>query len=251
MKAWQIFMHSVRQVTGNFEAALRISAVLYLAQILLEFVLAPDILSLSDEERRAMMMAGTFPTARFCSFLLVSGFIGLWMTVGWHRFVLTNEVAGIIPRIHVDRIFGYFGKSVLMAFILMVPALGFILTLGLALPALFGSNIIPFLPFLVAIPLSIIAIRLFTALPGAALQPGVPVLSGWHATKGETWTIVQIVLIFVPITLLFSGVQMVLSGIGLGAGILWGIVAGLPLWLLGVSVLTTLYGHYIEKRSLS
>jgi hypothetical protein len=104
---------------------------------------------------------------------------------------------------------------------------------------------------LVHLPVATIAMRLGTALPGVALQAGVPVFSGWDATRGQSMTIVGVVLL----SLVSAGGLQYLSVVAFADPASWPAVAAsiIVQWVImmvSVSILTTLYGHYVEKRPL-
>jgi hypothetical protein len=70
-----------------------------------------------------------------------------------------------------------------------------------------GGNFIPALVVMglvVYVPLAVVGMRLGTMLPGAALEPGVPVFSGWEATRGATLTILGVVVLLVFFTALLD-----------------------------------------------
>ncbi|MES2433107.1 MAG: hypothetical protein V4586_04705 [Pseudomonadota bacterium] len=258
MKAWQIFTHSVRQVFGNMEAAVRVSGVLYLAQVLVQFAILGSLLSLSEAERQAMIESGRFPWSGMLIFLLVAVVGSLWIAVGWHRYVLTEERPGIVPPFHGDRILGYFGKGLLIGLILAIPAvIAGAIAGGVAAAFIHpssggGVNIvaITLATYLVLLPIGALLMRLSTMLPGAALRAGVPILSGWEATKGETGTFFALVVIWAVI----AGLIQVIGAYAFGSlsilALVWQVVSEWVILMVGISILTTLYGHYIEKRPL-
>jgi hypothetical protein len=253
MKGWQIFIHSVRQVFGNLTAALQVSALLYLAQTAAQILLVGDILALTDLERQQMMMSGQFPAGRFLLFTIIALIAGLWIAVGWHRYVLLDEKPGYLPPFHGDRMLGYFGKGLLIALIMVIPifvltfllgSVGAMLMMNGQLVSYFIVSAILFLPLL------ILATRLSTMLPGVALHSGVPIMQGWNATIGETGAILGLTIVSAVMVLGLGVIGQFLFG---GSGFLtfiWQTVINWPLQMIGISIMTTLYGHYIEKRPL-
>lgn len=253
MKGWQIFLHSVRQVFGNLDAALRVSGLLYLIQVAAQVVFIGTIMSMPDADRRAMMAAGEFPYFGFLIFFLVALVTGLWIAVGWHRYVLTEEQPALLPPFHADRMLGYLGKGILVGLILIIP----IVIMGL-LMAFLGSGMmmrgqmfgLMILTLILYIPVGIIAMRLSTMLPGVSLRAGVPVMSGWAATTGETMTFLVLVIasgVLLSIPQIIGTWLFGFAGIG---RFVWDTLVNWPILMIGISILTTLYGHYIEKRPL-
>jgi hypothetical protein len=253
MKAWQIFAHSVRQVFGNMEAALRVSGVFYLVSIALQLVLIGTLFSKTEAEMQAMMANGSYPWGGVAVFVIVAMIGGLWTAVGWHRYVLTEEQPGIIPPLHADRMLGYFGKGILISLVMIIPILLVSMIVAMfAGPLMASGHMVISTVFMsvAMLPLIIFFLRMSSMLPGAALEANVPLFSGWEATKGETAT-------FAILALISGAAQLVIGLIGstvLGnlpiLAFAWQALTGWVITMVGISVLTTLYGHYIEKRPL-
>ncbi|WP_156317516.1 hypothetical protein [Cypionkella psychrotolerans] len=256
MKSWLILVHSVRQVFGNLEAALRVSGLLYLAQVLVQFLVLGSLLSLSEAERQAMVESGRFPWIGMFIFLLVAVVGSLWIAVGWHRYVLTEDRPGIVPPFHGDRMLGYFGKGVLIALIMIVPsmiagAVGGALASIIMSPSKGVSFVVgTLLIYVILLPIGALALRLSTMLPGAALRAGVPVFSGWEATKGETGTFIALVVLWAVIAGLIQVIGTYVFGSFFILAFAWQVLSEWVILMVGISILTTLYGHYVEKRPL-
>ena len=245
MKAWNIITHSVWQVFGNFPAALRVSAILFLVQTLIATALIGDPTLLE-----AQIKAGTISYASLAIAFLVAIICGLWTAVSWHRYVLTNEQPGFLPRFHGDRMLGYFGKGILIALMVVVPIVALTIIAGIVLHAISYTLVAPFLPIIVGVAGGYLFLRCSTMLPGAALQGGVPVTLGWKATKGASGT-------FIALAVMLVVAQIVLAMIGAAvttalpiAALPMAVLTQWPVQMVGLSVLTTLYGHYIEHRAL-
>jgi hypothetical protein len=267
MKGWQIFMHSLRQVFGNFSGALLVSAVPYLAMtaVVAFFVIrtASNVNLMDEAELRAAMEAGEYPVGRMIFGGLVSGLVAtvcaLWIVVGWHRYVLLNEQPVTVPRFDGAHIWAYFRRSLWIA-ILMIPALVVFALLLAGLAPVFLSDPGPggmavaerrfsVIVSLLLIPLSMIALRLSAALPGSALGAPVSVGDAWRATKGESGAFLTLAVLFAAVSYGSGLVGSVVSG-SLVLSLLWQFGFGWVSMMVGASVLTTLYGHYIEKRPL-
>jgi hypothetical protein len=254
--SWQIFVHSVRQVFGNLEGALRVSAVLTVLQILVTLTIGRPLL-LDQTALQAQMQDGSFNWPMYLMTMVLLLLLGLWIAVGWHRYVLTNEVPGLVPRLHLDRVMGYFGKTILIGLLLLPVALFFGFLVGFAIapifreqiqaqPLLFGGAI----GLLIYLPVGTIAMRLSAALPGVALEPGVSVFTGWRATEGQTLTILGVVLLSIIAALVLGLPNIFLFAPGSLPSMIWHFLSQWVLVMVGVSILTTLYGHYVEKRPL-
>lgn len=251
----RIFLHSFRQVFGNLSGALQVSGVLMLVLFAVLLTLG-GAMPTDEAGMRQLMMQGQMPWGRILLSSLLSIVIWLWVVVGWHRYILLNEQPRLVPALRFDRMLGYFGKSILIGLILLPLALilGFIgggIASGMVQG---GGNVFPALVvmgLLVYVPLAVVGMRLGTMLPGAALEPGVPVFSGWEATRGATLTILGVVILSVFFTsaLDFLGTRLFQDPTAVPA-VIYELVKQWVVAMVGASILTTLYGHYIEKRPL-
>lgn len=252
MKGWHIFLHSLKQVTGNLSGAIKVSALPYLIQFaVMGMVLGFGASAFNPEK----MAQGDVPEAGFwlglLLFWVIYMFTSLWIAVAWHRFVLLGEeTAGFVPALKSDRIWAYFVRSlgatlvlILAAIVLAVPAGILVAMLANATGPSLISGLVPILIF---IPLLVVFYRISGSLPGAALGNEVDFWAGWNATKGENLNI----LVLVIITFVFS---LILNRLGMipVIGIVAQFIGGWAIIMVGASMLTTLYGHYIEGRSLA
>lgn len=247
---WRIFIHALRQVFGNLEDALRVSAVLTLLQVLI--TLAATQMPVPDSAG-----PGIGPAVVSTLASLVNAFLGIWLVVGWHRYILLNEQPGLVPTMRRDRILGYFGKSMLTVLIAIVPFFVLVVVLNAAGLTFFrmrpnDGNLLSALPtLLVMLPFAVVFTRLATMLPGAALNAGVPLFTGWVATRGHTGAIFTVVFLSALGSLVLTRVSGYLfeDPLSLSAQL-----AMVPVkWvetMVSASILTTLYGYYVERRAL-
>ncbi len=250
MKGLQIFTHSLRQVTGNFPAAIKISGALYLVQIVIGLVLM--LLGLQSNMSGSHMAGFGFGAVVS---LIVIVITALWIAVAWHRYVLLVEQPGrAIPEFRAEQMRAYFLRS-------LVLGIGIVL-MGALIGAVVGAVVVPIamrsgpvvmtllMGLLIQVPVMIIAFRISAALPGAAIGVEHPISAGWEATKGEWVPMLQLALIA---AVLIFGINLlsifVFAQIPV-VGFVWQIVTGWFVMMVGISVLTTLYGHYIQKRPL-
>lgn len=249
MKGVQIFMHSLRQVTDNLEGALRVSLVPYVIQV------AAGLLFVGRAETLADLgdPAGG-PGFGFVLAGVVVVVTSLWIAVAWHRYVLLNEKpAGLLPAFHGPLLWDYFLRSLGYAVIVVVGALVLGTVVSLLLGGLIGSSVVLLVvvtSLLVYLPLTVAMLRLASVLPGAALGTRHDFLAGVQATAGKTEEIAVLAVIAVG-----ARVILVLIGVKLFAslpiiGFAWDAVIGWFVTMVGASILTTLYGHYVEGRPL-
>ena len=250
-----LLRHSFVMLFGNFAVALRLSAVLYTVQVIPNIYFLHFISGVSDAE------LGLSPQFWIIwSFIMIILMItGLWIAVVWHRFILSEEIpSGYIPKFHGRRMMAYFGQSVLLG--LLVVAIGLALGIGLALIfiflafTLFGEPNQTYLTiislFLIGLLIAPILFRFSTVLPAAALGERLTWGAAWRATKGSTGSLVLVSLaLWVGLGLADWLVTDLISG-SLFLLALWSIPSQWVFFMIHVSILTTLYGHYVEKRAL-
>jgi hypothetical protein len=203
------------------------------------------------------MQDGSLNLGGYVVALLLLLLLGLWIAVGWHRYVLQNERPEFVPRLHLDRVLGYFGKSVLIGLLLLPVALLLGILLTLALGPIFQGQIqsqpimiAAIFGLLIYVPIGTVAMRLSAVLPGVAMQPGVSVFAGWQATAGQTWTVMGVVVLSLIGAVLLGLPGAYLFTVGSVPGLIWHFVTQWVQVMVGVSILTTLYGHYVEGRPL-
>lgn len=247
MKGLQLFLHSVRQVFGNFGAAVRISGLLYLVQI----VAAVLVRGVGMGAAGGM---GRGPGGGVLLLLAVTLVTGLWIAVAWHRYVLrVEEPTSIVPEFHGRQLLSYLGRSLLIGVILVVPA-ALLATLagivfkafapGLGIGASFVASLI------VLVPIILVTLRLSPMLPAAALGEKLGIRDAWTSTEGATTEFLGLALIASVASFLIDLPLFVLMNV-VPVAMLWAFAAAWVKMMVGASVLTTVYGHYIEKRPLA
>jgi len=250
MKSVQIFSHSIRQVMNNLPAAIRISGVLYLVQVVVGMAFGRAMMS----GGMGMMQGGGFGLGALLV-LLVALITGIWIAVAWHRFVLLAEMPITpVPPFLGERMGAYFIKSLLIGIILIVAGMVLGMIIGLvAMPLMtHGGGLMAMLliSLLVQVPMFLLGLRLATGLPGTALGSDQPLMAGWRATAGEWQVILQLALMMALAVWALNMIGMFAFGSMTMLAQIWQIIVGWPIMMVGLSVLTTLYGHYIEKRPL-
>lgn len=261
MKGIEILIHAIRMVLGNPGAALRISGVLMAVQFVL-------IVGLGFQQGfiDGAMMSGrlaqhgtTGPTAGGLLLLLVQGASALWIAVAWHRFVLMEEQGGgVLPPFNAGAILSYLWVAILLGLVLILASIPFMaLAWVVAAPFMMGMSITAMLlgglifVLIVGLPLAYISFRLSPVLPAAAMQQRIPMSEAWYATGtgGAAFVVLALAcavatwIVYLPVGLLY--------GVSVFLAFLWAFAAQWVILLVGVSLLTTIYGHYVEKRDLN
>ena len=255
MKGLEILLHSVRQVFGNLNGALKVSAAPYAIQVIVGLLIGGSAASMGMGA--GMPSGGMMAGMGFAGLvtLIVVLVTSLWMAVAWHRYILLSEhPTGYVPSFMPDRILAYFLRSLGYGILLILIAMVLGLVMGLILsPVVNSDSVVLFMilmSILVYLPIVILSFRLTAALPGAALGAGTDFMAGWQATEGATVDI-AVLSVFVVGAHLFLGLIdfYLLSGVWV-LSFVWNIVVGWLLVMVGISILTTIYGHYVEKRPL-
>jgi hypothetical protein len=251
MRGWKIFTHSVGLVFRNFDAALRLSLLPYCAHIVTQIYLfsSPDLLEMPAE------LGGDLPQvepAHYGIFLLLqfaTVVSSLWIAVAWHRYVLKEEIApGWVPDFRGRLLLGYFGRSVMLALLMLVA----ILIIGI--PFSFLLETIPGATLLLVLALAVITMFLFfrvaVILPAGAIGVKLSLKEAWETTRTEQGAILAMSGVLAGFTVLFQ-IPMIVSEEGNTVfGLVYGLVFGWVATMVGSSVLTTLFGICVEGRSI-
>lgn len=250
MKGWEIFAHSVRLVFSNLEAAFKVSLVPYaLSGLAFVFLGAQAIAVIRAQTPEALMAAPVSLWLGYFVYLLVSITAGLWIAVSWHRFVLLEEYPNSwIPTFHGAAIISYFGLGLLMGLMILAVLLVVLLVMTLVVAFLGAAGIMVMVLVAFAVA-SFIFYRLCPVLPSAAINQPMTFGEAWKATENNGDTIGVLVLL-VMLSTLVANLPNQIGGADTVIGMIYSLVIGWFLMLIGVSVLTTFYGHFIEGRAI-
>ncbi|MTH58462.1 hypothetical protein [Paracoccus litorisediminis] len=181
-------------------------------------------------------------------------FSAAWLATRWHRFVLLAEVQRAFSR--PRQILPYL-KTMLLTLVLMAAIAIPMLLFALTAMRMVNQETIPaatrFFSVAGTFIFYIFVLRLSTALPGAAIGAAKPIKRSWIAMGKTSRTLAILVLGY----MLFQWGFQALAGGHTNFGKLpsvWWIAAQLGIYWFSVlfylSVLTTLWGHYVEARPL-
>lgn len=239
---WKIFSHSVFLLNHNLRDALRISSPL-IATMLLNLFLGG---AMAIDNLEAGTPQDTGPNLLLSLLSLIAG---LWVAVAWHRFVLLEERGGSLPTFHGSRMLAYFVVILLM---IVGLALGAGVAGGIAGIALI--NITPlFVLAMLAIAVTTIWVfyRLSPLLPAAALGESMGVKQAWESTSEISGSVLVAVMLLVFFGLLSAAAAMLVM---FQVNILIGVILfGVVQWaysMVGISILTTIYGIAVEGRDI-
>lgn len=249
MKGLHIFTHSVRLVFSNLGYALRVSLVLYLLQVagqVARFINPPQMQDIDGMPMPVMDPGLAMQSLVFGILALISS---LWIAVAWHRFVLAEEYpSGWLPRWHGSNMLSYLLRSLLLAILI-----GLAVTIA-AVPFGFIAMGLPGLAWLLPVAMigfgAYLFLRLAVMLPAAALGEKMPLSEAWAATRGESDTLISLSVIVVLASFLIQLPTILNGDPGSFINLIYGLVVNWFATIIGISVLTTLYGHFIEKRPI-
>lgn len=245
MAAWRIFIHSVQMIFNNLPQVVRIVLVpmgIGIAVIALFAVLGVSMDGTDSEGATGGQIAGMI--------LLAVALIGLalWVIVAWHRFILLAEYPqGWVPMLRKDRMLSYIGHSLWLGLVMMGLMLPLFLVVGVV--GGLAPLIVTIVSVAVIVAANVVFFRLATMLPAAAIGQPLALKEAWTATEGSSVTILILVLILGVAQFalqLLLGLLLLVPVIGAVLMVLGTVVSG----LVNISILTTLYGYYIEKRAL-
>ena len=240
----ELFKHSLRLVVGNWQTSLRLSSPLVVIMVLGLVLVGPDFFV---QEPDPSGTATPSPTASLLQLLLAIA--GLWVAVAWHRFILLEEYpAGAVPAFHGGRMLAYFWRALLMGLTIGLGAV--LLIIGVWLVLFWAPILAALVTIVIGIGTSWAFYRLSPVLPGVAVEKPLTMGQAWEATKPLSGAILATMFLFVVSIVALIFVGALIAGLipFLGGLLLLGVN-----WLyimLGISILTTIYGISIENRSL-
>ena len=145
---------------------------------------------------------------------------------------------------------GYFGAMIAMFLVFGLLVAGTLLVASLATRLIGNGALLSVVPAVFLVLAGGLMLRLSTVLAGFALEPGHRLIEGWEATRGQSLGFFLLALI---VGVAINVVQAVTVALLSGTPLLFIAVSFLVQWvvtMVGISILTTLYGHFIQKRAL-
>ena len=257
MKGLALLNHSLRMLTGNFDAALRISLVLFAAMQVSIYAL--DWVVLGDPLADRTSRGWTFGIVYMIVTTPIPWTFGSWIAVRWHRFVLLEEhPTGVVPEWDGRLVLSYAWRTLkivltILAFLLGVVAVAFVVASGPVLIALDAPLLAHFMSFALVL-LSVtavlyVALRISLGLPAVALGSDLTIAGSWAASARVRGEIA--VLALTACTIDFAA-RFLIDAISSAPALTlasWLVLEWITM-MVTVAVLTTLYGHLIEGRRL-
>ncbi len=260
--AFQIIRHAFSMIFGNLGQALRVSVGPYLLLILA----IVGVLTLAGfpggyatyPESSTLYRNTLDPVAAVFVFLVVvfSVFVFGWVAVAWHRFILLEEYSGLLPKSVGLPIWRYIGLSLVLALIMFCLmflvgfAVGAIVSIVNALRTSLGLFMIEFMMTSLA---SYLWFRLAIVLPAIATNNPLSIGEAWRRTGEIGKTVLAVAVALVAMNLVIQETVFTLFTNDPTIQIIQLVLQLITMWLMlmvGLSILTTIYGHLIEKRPL-
>ena len=259
MNGLKIFLHSLRQVSGNLSMAIRVSGGFWLLMVAASFALGLTI----------AMTQSAFLTGVLGIAVLVFLVWGISMVaVVWHRYILLEELpSGFLPTRPGLRIWPYFWYGIgIAAIVVLALAIMFFVTTIFVDPKTiyhaFDQTVLSLefsdvaLRFAVGLLSSLIYLRLALILPAVALDSSLTLGDSWGETKSFTGSIIVVAILLSVLnggaTIVFDVARQSVLGNGglLLAIVLITVAFQWFYFMLNISILSTLYGHIVQKREV-
>lgn len=245
MQAWSMFAHSVRLVLNNLDVALRVSLVLYAVQVASQVY---GYAAASGETVRGPD-GNLYPlyTGGESFIILILGIAALcaslWIAVAWHRYVLLNEVPqGWIPQWPGGSVMGYLWRSILLGL-----AVGVVLIPVIMLGAFVG----PVLMLALAVGVgAYVFFRLSPILPAIAVGKDMSFKEAWQLTSGVSGTLFGLAGLMILASLILQIPTLVSGDPNSIISLVYTMVVNWFATMIGISLLTTVYGYCVEGRGI-
>jgi hypothetical protein len=248
--------HAILSVRNNIVYAFRISwpwyAVITLIGLGANFI-AQNITGGNVEANPGPVI----PLYLIVAFINILGFSSI--AVNWHRYILLDEVPRGSELFRLDdKVWRYFGNVLLIVLIIFGIGLALGIPVGVLATLSEATAVLGVILFLVALPFIVIVFyRLSVKLPAIALgRRDFLMRDAWAATRENKLSIFLVGLFHFLIAL---GMVLVLFALTLAlvamnemlAVIVSTIIQVVLSWLLaifGITILTSLYGFFVEGR---
>lgn len=175
----------------------------------------------------------------------------MWVIVTWHRFILLNEhPTGWVPPFKWDLIWAYFVQVLKLLGLGILIGIPVSILFGLIAAAGGGFAAFVITGIFVGLLFTVLIMRWSLILPAAAIAKPLSLRQSFEATKG---TAIALIVAVVLVATLQFGLQFFaefLTEFSLLIGFAVNLLISFAIGMLNASILTTLYGHYIEGRDL-
>lgn len=259
--AWQIVKHAFLMIYNNFGQAVRVSLVPTVL-LIAAWAILTRVAGVQMDAMTGAAGPEAFENFTLLSLLLIIAalvftmFVAAWIAVAWHRFILLEEYSGFIPATANRPIWGYVGKSLLLGLIVALAAIPLSFIVGFLFAGMITeAGSLPLIPTLLAglligTVIGFLWFRMAICLPAKAVGTDMTFGQAWAATARLAGTIFGVTLIIVAFNIVIGAIfTMAFNGVPILSAVFEVAINWLST-MVGISVLTTLYGHLIEGRDL-
>ena len=248
-----LLVKSVAMPIQNFGAVIRIFAIPML--VYAACVTYATRLSMSGFAQDPGIEYGEFASLFIRVFLpiLAGLFFLVWGVVGWHRYVLNEGPATWLTPVGVRNFLRYVLDSLAITLLMALIAIPVIFILSSVLPAAYTAIVIlnPFATLL----MFWVFLRLSPLLPSSAIDKRTGLGGAWRATSKGRLALLWVGVVWVVVdqlgtrslgslALTFTTTESI--RVFMAAQMVWMAIFGM--W--GVSLITTIYGYFVEDRGL-
>ena len=247
--------HAVNSVQNNLAYAFRISWPWYAVLAVVSIVTFGLLGMLAAGGNADLMPYGVF-------FIVLLSFVAFAsIAVNWHRYILLDEVprAGDLFRLD-GKTWRYLGNLILIGLIMLLLGAIVMVPLALLAGAITSSvvvSVVVILGLIVFLFLAIFSFRLSVKLPAVAIgRQDFTFSHALAATRGNTLQLFLILLFQVVLAIAASLFLLFLNFVtafihpifGLAVGMLVQLFINWILTIFGITILTSLYGFFVEGR---
>lgn len=246
MLAFRLLRHSVLMLLGARLAVARMSLPYLLV------ILASQFAGFAGQGRA--LQAGN--TAMTLPLVLIAALLFMALAVSWHRHVLLDDAPRLVAPERGWQMLSYLGTAMLIALAFIPPVMITSVLIGMSFAQLSQMGDTLWLPFMLVILFYVLAnamvLRLSVALPGAALRSVRPIRTAWRGTRGHMGSFLLLAALAMVAQAAMSLLPAaVISGTGsVTAALATGVVVSWAAALLALSMLTTMWGYFVEGRDL-
>ena len=253
MEGVRILVHAVRMVLGNLNTVLRISGAWLVIMVVLGLMAGESYFETGID--RGTQMPSFEPV------LFVLGFskiiFGLWIAVAWHRYILLEERPGaFLPQWRGGAIWSYFKAGFVIVLIMILMIIPMSIVFGFVMVPIYGSGgnslaagLLFFLTL--GLPAAYVFYRISPMLPSAAVGDRLPVKQAWAGTRSSGLAFISLTIVTVILGYVIQLPAQILASTALPVAVIWSAVAQWVSTVVGASIITTIYGHYVQKRELN
>lgn len=248
MIGWRVFCHSVLLLIWNRNAA---------ASIFWPMIATTFVVTLLSYARPAEdLVDGSTGWIWFgLTIWLIEVFVSIWVAIAWHRYILLEEEGSLLPSFYGRAFLEYFGAFLLVG--LASGMLGLLVVVAVSLlfaflgPSLYFFLQESFIPLPAFFVMFWITSRLSPVFPAVALGQKTTLTEAWRTTSKVPSSILMILPLFYLLNFAFGyGIGVVVVPVSSFLGSLITAAAQCIWAMIGISILTSIYGVVVEGREV-